>query len=137
MTRLELKQKELIELLKRIFETDTLDLPKVDKLESEIAELEKQAETESIHERIKPYISDEEAVVSKWIREDKEKQAEEQETERFKMPLGKDLVGIAVLFNNGKFQERKLADMIGMCQFVLDRLYENNDVMKPSNKEQK
>jgi uncharacterized coiled-coil DUF342 family protein len=44
MTKLELKQKELIELLKRIFETDTLDLPKVDKLESEIAELEKQAE---------------------------------------------------------------------------------------------
>jgi hypothetical protein len=79
MTKLELKQKELIELLKRIFETDTLDLPKVDKLESKIAKLEKQAETEFIHERIKPYISDEEAVVSKWIREDKEKQAEEQE----------------------------------------------------------
>jgi hypothetical protein len=52
---------------------------KGEKLRAEIAELEKQAETESIHERIKPYISDEEAVVSKWKREDKEKQAEEQE----------------------------------------------------------
>jgi chromosome segregation ATPase len=82
MTKLELKQKELIELLKRIFETDTLDLPKVDKLESKIAKLEKQAETESIHERIKPYISDREAVVSKWIKEDKEKQAESEKQER-------------------------------------------------------
>jgi hypothetical protein len=57
------------------------------------------------------------------------------ERERFKMPTDKDLVGIALLFNNGKIQKRKLADMIGMCQFVLDRLYENNDVLRKSSKE--
>jgi hypothetical protein len=60
---------------------------------------------------------------------------QKQKDERFKMPTDKELIEIALLFNDGKIQKRKLSDMIGMCQFVLDRLYENNDVMKPSNKE--
>jgi len=58
------------------------------------------------------------------------------ETERFKMPSDKEIIEIAILFNDGKIQKKKLADMIGMCQFVLDRLYENNDIKKPSSKEQ-
>jgi len=56
-------------------------------------------------------------------------------TERFKKPTDKQLVEIALLFNDGKLQKSKLRDMIAMCEFILDRLYENNDVMKPSSKE--
>jgi hypothetical protein len=54
---------------------------------------------------------------------------------RFNMPTDKDLIEIALLFNDGKIQKNKLAGMVGMCQFILDRLYENNDVTKPSSKE--
>jgi hypothetical protein len=77
------RQKELIDYYSTWTNVKSqYDMKIIARLTSEIAELEKQAETESIHERIKPYISDEEAVVSKWIREDKEKQAESEKQER-------------------------------------------------------
>lgn len=55
---------------------------------------------------------------------------------RFKMPTDKQLIDIAVLFNEGYLDKEKLADMVAMCQFVLDRLQENNDVGIPSSKEE-
>ena len=51
------------------------------------------------------------------------------------MPTDKQLIDIAILFNDGKLDKEKLACMVGMCQFVLDRLQENNDVSKASSKE--
>ena len=55
--------------------------------------------------------------------------------ERFKMPTDKQLCDIMLLFNNGKIQKNKLADMLSPCLFILDRLYENGNVMKKSSKE--
>lgn len=57
------------------------------------------------------------------------------EKERFKMPTDQQLVEIALLFNDGELDEVTLSKMIGMCEFVLDRLFENNDCSKPSSKE--
>ena len=51
------------------------------------------------------------------------------------MPTDKQLIDIAILFNDGKLDKEKLACMVGMCEFVLDRLKENNDVTKASSKE--
>jgi len=56
--------------------------------------------------------------------------------ERFKKPTDKELVEIALLFNDGKIQKTKLRDMIAMTEFAIDRLYENGDIKKPSSKEQ-
>lgn len=55
---------------------------------------------------------------------------------KFQLPSGKQLIDIAILFNDGKLERQKLADMVGMCQFVIDRLYENGNVMQPSSKEE-
>lgn len=54
---------------------------------------------------------------------------------RFQLPSAKDLIEIAILFNDGKLEQDKLADMVGMCEFVVDRLYENGDVTKRCSKE--
>jgi hypothetical protein len=54
---------------------------------------------------------------------------------RFKMPTDKELVEIALLFNDGKIQKSKLRDMIAMTEFILDRLYENGNVTTKSSKE--
>ena len=51
--------------------------------------------------------------------------------------LTDDILGgsIAIIFNDGKLEQQKLADMVAYGQFIVDRLYENGDVMKPSSKE--
>ena len=56
-------------------------------------------------------------------------------TERFKMPTSEQLLDICVLFNDGVLNAEKLADMLSPLQFVLDRLFENGDVLIPSKKE--
>jgi hypothetical protein len=63
------------------------------------------------------------------------KQKEERITKRFTKPDDKTLVEIALLFNDGKIQKSKLRDMVAMSEFIIDRLYENGDVSKPSSKE--
>lgn len=55
--------------------------------------------------------------------------------ERFKKPTDKQLIDIAILFNGGKLQQKKLSDMLAMSNFIIDRLYENGDVLKKSKKE--
>ena len=55
--------------------------------------------------------------------------------ERFKMPTDQQFVEMAVLFNDGKLEPEKLADMIALAEFMIDRLYENGDVLIPTAKE--
>jgi hypothetical protein len=66
---------------------------------------------------------------------DKDKEIEALKKGRFKLPDDKQIIEIAILFNDGKINT-KLYDMVGMCQFVIDRLYENGDISKASSKEQ-
>lgn len=54
---------------------------------------------------------------------------------RFQLPSDKQMIDIAILFNDGKLEQEKLADMVGYAQFIVDRLHENGDVTKPSSKE--
>lgn len=56
-------------------------------------------------------------------------------TLEIKKPTDEQLIEIAILFNDGKLDPEILASMVGMCEFVLDRLIENNDITKPSLKE--
>lgn len=53
---------------------------------------------------------------------------------RFTMPSDDHLVKIAILFSDGKLDRDQLSAMVGMCQFVLDRIQENDDVTVPSSK---
>ena len=59
--------------------------------------------------------------------------------QRFKMPTDRQLIDIAILFSQykGVINKVELTNMISMCQFILDRLNENNDVMIPSKSEAK
>lgn len=57
------------------------------------------------------------------------------EEERFKMPTDKQVVDFAIVFNDGKMERKKLADMVGFLQMIVDRLYENGDILIPSSKE--
>lgn len=52
--------------------------------------------------------------------------------ERFLKPTDDQFVELAIIFNDGNLDNKKLVDMVAMCEFVVDRLYENGDVMKPS-----
>lgn len=54
---------------------------------------------------------------------------------RFKMPTDKQLVDIAILFNQeaGTVDKIQMANMIAMTEFILYRLKENNDVMIPAS----
>lgn len=54
---------------------------------------------------------------------------------KIEWPTDEHLIKIAVLFNDGKLEKDKLADMIGYATFMLDRLKENGDVLTPSSKE--
>ena len=56
--------------------------------------------------------------------------------DRFKMPTSEQLLDICVLFNDRVLNAEKLADMLSPLQFVLDRLFENGDVLIPSKKEE-
>ena len=55
--------------------------------------------------------------------------------ERFKKPTDKQLFDIAIMFNEGRVDPDKLSDMMAMCEFVIDRLYEHGDVLHPSSVE--
>ncbi len=57
------------------------------------------------------------------------------EEERFTMPTDKQLIDIAVLFNDGVLDREKLTDMVSMCQLILDRLHEHGTIEKPSSNE--
>jgi hypothetical protein len=54
--------------------------------------------------------------------------------ERFKKPTDRDYVEIAVLFNEGKLND-KVVDMIAMAEFIVDRLYDNGNVEHKSLRE--
>lgn len=56
-------------------------------------------------------------------------------SDRFQLPTNKQMIEIAILFNEGGLDLDKLADIVGYGQFIVDRLYENGDVSKPSLKE--
>lgn len=58
-------------------------------------------------------------------------------SERFKKPTSDQIVKMALVVNEGKIERRKLTDMVVMCQLILDRLYENGDMLIPSSKEKK
>lgn len=55
---------------------------------------------------------------------------------RFQLPSDKQMIEIAILFNDGKLEQQKLSDMVAYGQFIVDRLYENGDVGIPSSKEE-
>lgn len=57
--------------------------------------------------------------------------------EPFKLPSNHDLIEIALLYNKGIPDKETMAKMVAMTSFVIDRLHENQDVRKPSSKEDK
>lgn len=54
---------------------------------------------------------------------------------RFKMPTDQQVIEFALVFNDGRIQPDKLADMVGFCQMVIDRLHDNGDIMVKSKQE--
>lgn len=58
-----------------------------------------------------------------------------QPVERFKLPTDDQLIKTALVFNKGKIEPEKLADMVGMTQLVTNRLHENGDIMIPAKTE--
>ncbi len=71
---------------------------------------------------------------AKWVRS-KLTPTNSIDREAFEMPTDKQLIEIAILFNDGKIEEQKLADMVGMANFILDRLHENGNIKTKSKKE--
>lgn len=57
---------------------------------------------------------------------------------KFKKPTNRQLVDIATIFceDNGMINQSELVNSVGTADFIVDRLYDNGDVMIPSNKEQ-
>jgi len=55
--------------------------------------------------------------------------------EGFMMPSEKQMIDIAILFNDGILDAQKLSDMVSYAQFILDRLYETGDVAIAGEKE--
>ena len=55
--------------------------------------------------------------------------------ERFIMPTDEQKIEMAILFNNGELDVVVLAKMVGYMDIILDRLYENGVIDKPSSKE--
>jgi hypothetical protein len=56
--------------------------------------------------------------------------------ERFKRPTDDQVVGLAILFNDGELDQEVLVKMVSLADLIIDRLYENGDVLIPSTKEQ-
>jgi hypothetical protein len=56
-------------------------------------------------------------------------------TERFKRPTDEQVVGMALLVNLGKVEQKKIADMVALADMIIDRLYENGDIVIASSKE--
>jgi hypothetical protein len=54
---------------------------------------------------------------------------------RFNKPTDEQIIEFALVYNDGKIEREKLADMIGFCQMVIDRLYDNGDIMLKSEQE--
>jgi len=54
---------------------------------------------------------------------------------RFQMPTDEQIAKAAIVFNDGRIDEEELTNMISLCLFVVDRLYDNGDIMIPSSKE--
>lgn len=57
-------------------------------------------------------------------------------TERFQMPTDDQLIKMAILFNDSKAEPEKLSNMVAMCTLIIDRLYENGDILIPTLKEE-
>lgn len=55
--------------------------------------------------------------------------------ERFKKPTDNQIIEFAIVFNEGKLEQEKLADMVGFCQMVIDRLYDNGHIAAKSKRE--
>jgi len=55
--------------------------------------------------------------------------------ERFKVPTDKQLVEIAILFNDGRVDREELTNLIAISEFIINRLYEHGDVTQKSSKE--
>ena len=60
---------------------------------------------------------------------------EDYEFERFKKPSAKEIIGYAILFNDGNLDEDTLSKMVGMSDLLIDRLYENGDCTIPTIQE--
>lgn len=54
---------------------------------------------------------------------------------RFELPTDEEIINAAILFNDGKIEKEKLADMVALCEFVINRLYETGNISNPSSKE--
>ena len=54
---------------------------------------------------------------------------------RFQLPSNQQIVELAILFNDGNMDKEILTKMVSLADFIIDRLYENGDVSKPSSKE--
>ena len=54
---------------------------------------------------------------------------------RFKLPSDQQIIKLAILFNHGNMDKEILINMVSLVDFIIDRLYENGDVSKPSSKE--
>jgi len=93
------------------------------KTKEQILKEMKEAMPFALPESTEPYILLAMKYFAEAYHEDKTRLAE-----RFKMPTDKQIIDIAILFNDGELDAEKLGGMVGMCQFVLDRLYENGDV---------
>ena len=55
--------------------------------------------------------------------------------ERFKKPTDKQIIEFAILCNEGEVDMDKLSSMVGMCEMIIDRLYEHGDITMKSTRE--
>ena len=60
---------------------------------------------------------------------------EKMKTERFNKPTSDQILEFAIVFNDGKVEREKLADMLGLCTMIIDRLYDNGDILIKSQQE--
>jgi hypothetical protein len=84
--------------------------------------------------------ADQIAAIAKWIESEFDYNPQKKitiNTDRFMLPSDKQMIEIAVLFNEGKLEQKKLSDMVAYAQFLIDRLYENGNVGMQSSKEKR
>ncbi len=55
--------------------------------------------------------------------------------ERFTKPTRQQILELAILFNDGKIEQKKLVDMVALANLIVDRLHENGTVEMKSSKE--
>lgn len=60
---------------------------------------------------------------------------DEQVTERFKKPTDEQIIDICIIMLGGRIDPDRLGDMVSAINIVVDRLYENGDIMIPSKDE--